>query len=33
MPYEVLANELYSEHVCCLVGMFPLEARLVNSSN
>lgn len=31
-PYEIPGNELSSEHVCFLVGMFPLKAHLVNLS-
>lgn len=33
MPYKIPTNEFYSEHVCCLSGMFPAEDHLVNSSN
>lgn len=31
MSYKIPASEFYSEHVCCLIGMFPSE--VVNSSD
>lgn len=33
MPYKIPANVFYHQHLCCIFGMFPAQAHLVNSSN